>query len=125
MRNFSVGLPVHVADWVEHTAHSRGKATEQFLMELITETVEERAEPVEVRLQRIDELIGRMAVLAKKMPMQEEKEAKTGTPPLEERKKKREHLIEIGMEAYDELRKIAASEQSSKEAESPSALLNT
>jgi hypothetical protein len=36
---------------------------------------------------------------------------------LEDRKRKREHLVELGMQAYDELRKISSSEQTAKEAE--------
>lgn len=49
--------------------------------------------------------------------MQEEKKPKTDRQPFEERKKKRDHLVELGMEAYDELRKISSSEQAAKEAE--------
>ena len=73
--------------------------------------------PLDVRLRRINELIKEMVVLAKKTPMQEGKDAKTGTHAFEERKRKRDHVVDLGMEAYDELRKISASEQASKEAE--------
>ena len=36
---------------------------------------------------------------------------------LEDRKRKREHLVELGMQAYDELRRISSSEQAAREAE--------
>ncbi len=117
MRSFLVQLPAHVADWVNQAALRKGKAAEQFLRGLIIETVEEEALPVEVHLHRIDELVKKLGVIVKKTPMQEEKDAKTAVHSLEERTKRREHLIELGFEAYDELKKIAASEQASKESE--------
>ena len=48
--------------------------------------------------------------------MQEEKKPKADREAFEERKKKRDHLVEIGMQAYDELRKISSSEQAAREA---------
>jgi len=116
-RVFSVQLPTHLAAWVEEAALRKSKTAEQFLGELIIKIVEEEAMPLESRLQRLDGLINKMAVLTKKVPMQEEKDAKKHIHSLEERTKRREHLIELGMEAYDELRKITADEQASKEAE--------
>jgi hypothetical protein len=113
----SITFPVRIAEWLERTAHQKDKTTEQFLRELITETVQEQAEPLEARLRRTSELIKEIVVLARKMPMQEEKDAKTGAPAFELRKKKRDHLVELGMEAYDELRKISSSEEAAKEAE--------
>ena len=117
MRGFSVQLPAHVAGWMEKAALRKGKTAEQYLRELIVKSVEEEAMPLEDRLQRLDELFKKIAVLAKKTPMQEEKDTKSKVPSSEERDKKRKHLVELGMEAYDELRKIAASEQASKESE--------
>ncbi len=49
--------------------------------------------------------------------MQEQKDAKRPNQAFEERKKKRDHLFELGIEAYEELRKISQSEKASKEAE--------
>jgi hypothetical protein len=118
MGSFSVQLPAHVVDWVGKAALRRNETPERFLRELIIASVEEEAMPLEVRLQRLDQLVKKMELIVKKTPMQEEKDAKTAVRSLEERAKKREHLIELGMEAYDELRKIAASEQASKESES-------
>ncbi len=117
MRNFLVQLPAHVVDWVNQAAFRKGKTAEQFLRELIIEAVEEEALPVEVHLRRIDELVKKLGVIVKKTPMQETKDAKSAVHSLEERTKRREHLIELGFEAYDELKKIAASEQASKESE--------
>lgn len=118
MREFSVRLPVQVAEWITEASLRKNKTPEQFLRELIITSVEEEAMPIEVRLQRLDDLVKKIQLAVKKTPMQEEKDAKTHIHSLEERTKRREHLIELGMEAYDELRKIAASEQASKESES-------
>ncbi len=118
MRSFSVQLPAHVVDWMEKAALTKDETPEQFLRELIIKSVEEEAMPLGIRLQRLDELVKRMEMIVKKTPMQEEKDTKTVVHSLEERTKRREHLIELGIEAYDELRKIAASEQASKESES-------
>ena len=117
MCSFSVQLPANLADWMGKAALRKDKTPEQFLRELIITSLEEEAMPLTLRLQRLDELVKKMQVTVRKTPMQEEKDAKTGVHSLEERTKRREHLIELGIEAYDELRKIAASEQASKESE--------
>ena len=117
MRSFSVQLPANVADWMGKAALRKEKTPEQFLRELIITSVEEEAMPLTLRLQRLDELVKKIQVTVKKTPMQEQKDAKTTVHSLEERTKRREHLIELGFEAYDELRKIAASEQASKKSE--------
>lgn len=117
MCSFLVQLPANVADWVGKAAVRKDKTPEQFMRELIITSVEEEAMPLTLRLQRLDELVKKMQVTVKKTPMQEEKDAKTHVHSLEERTKRREHLIELGFEAYDELKKIAASEQASKESE--------
>jgi hypothetical protein len=117
MRSFSVQLPAHVAEWLEQGALKKGQPADRVLRELIIKMVEEEAMPLKVRFKRVDELVKKMEVMVKKAPMQEEKDAKTHIHSLEERTKRREHLIELGFEAYDELRKIAASEQASKESE--------
>jgi hypothetical protein len=49
--------------------------------------------------------------------MQEEKDTKSKVPSSEERERKRKHLVELGLEAYDEVRKIASSEHVSRESE--------
>ncbi len=119
IHDFSVQLPARAAGLVEQAALRRGQTAEDFLREMIVEAVEEEEVlPAEVHLQRLDELVRKMDVIVKKTPMQEEKDASKAVHSLEERVKKREHLIELGIEAYDELRKIAASEQASKESES-------
>jgi len=118
VRSFSVQLPANVTDWVGKAAVRKEKTPEQFLRELIITSIEEEAMPLTLRLQRLDELVKKMQVTVKKTPMQEEKDAKTHVHSLEERTKRREHLIELGLEAYDELKKIAASEQASKRSKS-------
>lgn len=85
--------------------------------ELITERARREIEPLDVQLRRVNQLIKEIVVMAKKTPMQAEKDAKTGKPAFHERKKKRGHLIELGMQAYDELSKISKSERAAKEAE--------
>jgi hypothetical protein len=46
----------------------------------------------------------------------EEEKPKIDIQAFEERKKKRDHLVELGMQAYDELKKISSSEAASREA---------
>ena len=119
MHNFSLQLPARAADLVKQAALRKGQTAEHFLREMIVEAVEEQeALPAEVHLERLDELVKKMDLVVKKTPMQEEKDASKAVHSLEERTKRREHLIELGIEAYDELRKIATSEQASKESES-------
>jgi hypothetical protein len=118
MHDFSLQLPARAADLVEQAALRKGQRAEHFLREMIVEAVEEEALPAEVHLERLDELVKKMDLVVKKTPMQEEKDASKAVHSLEERTKRREHLIELGIEAYDELRKIATSEQASKESES-------
>jgi hypothetical protein len=48
--------------------------------------------------------------------MQEETKPRADRQAVEDRKKKRNHLVELGMQAYDELRKISSSEQAAREA---------
>lgn len=114
--DFSIRLPAHVAEWIGRAAHRKDRTPEQFLRDLVTETVEEQTEPLDIRLQRVRGLINEIAVSTRKIPMQEEKDAKTRTLAHQERKKKRDHLIELGMEACDELRMISRSEEAAKEA---------
>ena len=119
MHDFSLQLPARAADLVKQAALRKGQTAEHFLREIIVEAVEEQeALPAEVHLERLDELVKKMDLVVKKTPMQEEKDASKAVHSLEERTKRREHLIELGIEAYDELRKIATSEQASKESES-------
>jgi len=117
MREFSIRLPLTVSDYVENAASARGLMVEQLLAELITDKVSGAIEPLDVRLRQVTVLIRELVILAKKTPLQEEKDAKGVKPALEERKKKREHMIELGLEAYEELSKIARSEEASKQAE--------
>ena len=117
MRVFSIQLPTNVSDWVERVASAKGLTAEQQLGELITERARRDIEPLDVQLRRVNQLIKEIVVMAKKTPMQEEKDAKTGKPAFHERKKKRDHLIELSMQAYEELSKITKSERAAKEAE--------
>jgi hypothetical protein len=115
-RAFGLTLPDDVAAWVEQAARRTGKTAECLLEELVIKSLEEETIPLELRLQRLDGLIKKMLILTKKTPMKEEKDAKGHIHSLEERTKRRENLIELGMKAYEELMKIAADERTSKEA---------
>ncbi len=114
---FSIRLPGHITKWLQQAANQKDKTAEQFLQELIVETLEDKTIPLDVRLRRIHDLIEEIVILARKTPMREQKDAKVKNQAFEERKKKRDHLFELGMEAYEELRKISQSEKASKEAE--------
>jgi hypothetical protein len=116
-RDYSVRLPGPVAASVEHMARGEGKTVEQWLLELITAGAEDQAKPLGDRLEKVRALINQIAISTRKMPLQEGKDAKTGSISRDERKKKRDHLVELGIEAFDELKKIASSEEAAKEAE--------
>jgi hypothetical protein len=118
MRLYSVQLPARIADSVENLGRSDGLEVEEMLQQLIVKTVEDKVEPLGNHLLRFRGLISEIVVATKKTPMREEKDAKTGTNvPREERRKKRDHLVELGIEAFDELRKISTSEETARESE--------
>lgn len=114
--SYWVRLPAHIADFLEQMARSERKMVDEVLQELIIRTVEDEAEPLEDRMRRVKALITKIAAAIRKMPMQQQKDAETRLAR-EDRKKKRDHLVELGMEAYDELRRISSSEEAAKEAE--------
>lgn len=117
MRDYSFQLRTQVAESVEHRARREGKTVDQLLREVVTKIIEDQATPLETRLHKVRVLIREIAIAMRKTPLQEQKDARTGALVREERKKKRDHLVELGMEAYDELRKIASSEEAAKHAE--------
>ena len=80
-------------------------------------------EPFEVRFRRVNLLTKNLIALAKETIKQEITEryrvqiaAKVASAH-DERRKRRDRLIEVGMEAYEELRKLSSSEEAAKEAE--------
>ena len=67
MRRFSVQLPDDVAGWVDEAAGRKDKTPGSFLRELITQNAEEDTEPLEIRLGRLNGLIGQMSTLAREL----------------------------------------------------------
>lgn len=121
----TVGLQAHVTQWVVREARRRGMTSERLLIEIITDAVEKNREPLDVRLQRVNRMLRDLVTLANKTLAQEVQEMRQGLvsvatklpPEFDERKKRRDRLIELGMQAYHELSKISASEEAAKEAE--------
>ncbi len=116
-RNYSVQLMSQVAERAECLARSEGKTVDQLLRQLVTKTVEDMAEPLEARVRKFSGLIREIAISIRKTPMQEVKDRKSKAASADERDRRRKHLVELGLEAYDEIRKIASSERVSKESE--------
>lgn len=85
--------------------------------------VENEIEPLGVRLRRVNGMIKDLVTLAKDTVAQEREEAgqvriAANLPPeFDERKKRRNQLLELGMQAYEELRQISSSEQTARQAE--------
>jgi hypothetical protein len=77
-----------------------------------------RRERIESRLGRVNLLIQTFTDLAREEMLERDGVRPTGTlvPIQDERRKKRDRLVELGMEAYEELCRICASEQAAKEA---------
>lgn len=80
--------------------------------------IEDRREPFEDRLSRVNLLIQTLADLAKEEISERLGVRVAGTlvPVQDERRKKRDRLVELGMQAYEELCRICASEQAAKQA---------
>lgn len=117
---FAIKLPTHVVDWIAKEARRKGRAPGELVEEIVTRIVEKDAEPLEDRLRRVNRQINDLVALANNMLAQEMGQvrvAATLPPAFDDRKKKRDRLVGLGMEAYEELRKISTSEQAAKEAE--------
>jgi hypothetical protein len=67
MRRFSVQLPVGVAGWVDEVAGRKGKTPGSLLAEIIAQSAAEDAEPLDLRLQRLNGLIGQMSALTREI----------------------------------------------------------
>jgi hypothetical protein len=80
--------------------------------------IEESREQFEDRLCRVNLLIQTLADLAREETLERSgvRVAATLVPVQDERRKKRDRLVELGMQAYEELCRICASEQAAKEA---------
>jgi hypothetical protein len=120
---FAIRLPAHVVDWIVDEARRKVRAPGELVEEIVTRIVENEEEPSEDRLRRVNRQINDLVALANNMLAQEMEEmgqvrvAATLPPAFDERKKKRDRLVGLAMEAYEELRKILTSEQAAKEAE--------
>lgn len=121
-----VKLPLRIVDWIAHEARRKQSTSESILEEIVTRTVDKELEPLHDRLRRVNQLIKQIiegGVETLRLEVQEAERA-TGKvmiasnlpPSFDERKKRRDHLLELGMEAYEELKQISSSEQASREA---------
>lgn len=114
-RSFSVLLPSQIAEMLEHISQTEAVPVERLLQNLLTEYVNEKCKPLEERMHRVNELINELVVQVKETLMQT-CIAGTGIPAsFDERKRKRDRMVELGMKAFEELSKIAESEAASRE----------
>ena len=125
-REFVVKLPDHIIDWISKEARRKQSTSEEILEEIVTRTVEKETEPLNDRLHRVNQMITQIVdsgIETLRIEAQEAEKSReqvviaSNLPPsFDERKKRRDHLLELGMAAYEELRQISGSEQASREA---------
>lgn len=113
-RGFWILVPVDAVNCLERIAQNKAIPVERLLQQLITEYVTEEDRSLEDRMNRVNELVKEL-VAAVKRPQMLPRIA--GTAAFEERQHKRDHLVELGMQAFEELGKISESEQVAKESE--------
>jgi hypothetical protein len=99
---------------LERIAQSKVIAVERLLQQLITEYVIEENRSLEDRMNRVNELVKDLVAAVKRPEMMTRI---AGTAAFEERQRKRDHIVELGMQAFEELGKISESEQVAKESE--------
>ena len=115
-----VNLPVYVVEWIATEARKRNSTSEELMEEIITATVNKEAEPLPDRLRRVNQLIKRLVRLGFETTTWEAQETERSRgqvsiasklpPSFDERRKRRDRLLELGMEAYEELKQISSSE---------------
>jgi hypothetical protein len=111
-RGFWILLPVDAVNYLEHTAQSKAISLERLLQQLITEHVTEETRSLEDRMNHLNELLKEL-VVAVKNPQMLPKIA--GTAAFEERQHKRDHIVELGLRALEEVSRISESDQLAKE----------
>ena len=126
-REFVVKFPDRIINWIANEARRKQSTSEKILEEIVTRAVEKEAEPLNDRLHRVNQLITQIVdsgIETLRLEAQDAEKSQgqvfiaSNLPPtFDERKKRRDHLLELGMEAYEELRQISGSEQASREAE--------
>jgi len=114
-RSFSVLLPSQIAGILEDISQTEAVAVERFLQNLLTEYVNEKCKPIEERIHRVNELINELVVLVKETLMQTCIAGTRILASFDERKRKRDRMVELGMKAFEELSKIAESETAARE----------
>lgn len=113
-RGFSILLPANAADRLEQIAQTKAMPVERLLQWLITEYVKEESRSFEDRIKRVNELVGNLVAAVRDDLMQTRI---AGTAAFEERQRKRDHLVELGMRAFEAISRISESEQLAKESE--------
>jgi hypothetical protein len=110
--SFWVVLPVDAVNYLERAAQSKATSVERLLQQLITEHVAEKTRSLEDRMNHLNELLKEL-VEAVKNPQMLPRIA--GTAAFEERQHKRDHIVEIGLRALEEVSRISESDQLAKE----------
>ena len=118
-----VNSSVHLEGYLRRAVNRIRWKLKQLLIGMRTSSRGQSNESFEVRSRRVSLVIRNLVDLARETLQQEVAErdsvlitAKVASAQ-EERRKRRDRLIEVGMEAYEELRKLSGSEEASREAE--------
>ena len=114
-RVFTIQLQVETADQLERIAQTNEMQVEQLLQQLVAEYVVEESRSVEDRIRLVYEHVECLIAAVKDELFQVR--IASGTVTFEERQRKRAHLVELGMRAFEEISRISESEQVAKESE--------
>jgi predicted transcriptional regulator len=113
-RDFSILLPAETADRLEHIARSKAMPVDRIIQQLTIEYVTKEGESVQDRIRRGVELVEGLIAVAKDELMLV---SLAGTEAFQERQRKRDRLVELGLRAFEELVKISDSEQLARQSE--------
>lgn len=113
-RDFSILLPAETADRLESIARRKAMPVNRIIQQITMEYVTKESESVQDRIARSLELVKGLIAAAKHEFMSV---SLAGTEAFQERQRKRDHLVELGMLAFEELVKISDSEQLARQSE--------
>lgn len=113
-RQFSILLPVETADRLERIARAKAMPVERIIQELTMNYATREADSLQARIGRGVELVKRLINAGRDELMVV---SIAGTGPFQERQRKRDRLVELGLKAFEELVKISDSEELAKQSQ--------
>jgi hypothetical protein len=109
---FWVELPVDAVSYLKSAAQSKAISVERLLQQLITEHVTGETRSLKDRMNHLNELVKELAVAVKNPEMLTKI---AGSAAFEARQRKRDHIVELGLQALEEVSRISKSDKLAKE----------